>query len=216
MVPTGGALVAIGACARGWLLFSTPWVPGINGAYYLVQARAILERGTLGIPDMPLLLRHTLSLAIMLLVIGTSTLTVVRGGHPILSDDALRELGSLRPLIADPERTLISAQHGAEWWTAWLLRTRIAQAGALRPEDWTTFDRVLFLQVKSGMQMPGFGKMRSSGTRPPTIPETLRGKPSGLFAAPIPADAQVLHDGEHLTLARVVRPPLSVSEAARP
>jgi hypothetical protein len=39
---------------RAWLLFGTPYVPGVNGAYYLIQARAILERGVLGIPDLPL------------------------------------------------------------------------------------------------------------------------------------------------------------------
>ncbi|MEI6714086.1 MAG: hypothetical protein WCO60_10065 [Verrucomicrobiota bacterium] len=39
---------------RAWLLFSTPLVPGINGAYYLVQTRSLLEKSTLGIPDLPL------------------------------------------------------------------------------------------------------------------------------------------------------------------
>ena len=39
---------------RAWLLFGTPYVPGVNGAYYLIQARAILDRGVLGIPDLPL------------------------------------------------------------------------------------------------------------------------------------------------------------------
>lgn len=47
-------IIALAGAARAWLLWSTPWVPGMNGAYYLVQARAVLERGTLGIPDMPL------------------------------------------------------------------------------------------------------------------------------------------------------------------
>ena len=36
------------------MLFSTPMVPGMNGGYYLVQARALLEAGKLGIPDLPL------------------------------------------------------------------------------------------------------------------------------------------------------------------
>lgn len=46
--------VITGIIARAWLLFSTPLVPGINGAYYLVQTRSLLEKGTLGIPDLPL------------------------------------------------------------------------------------------------------------------------------------------------------------------
>ncbi len=49
------ALVILAAVAeRAWLLFSTPLVPGINGAYYLIQTRALIEQGKLGIPDLPL------------------------------------------------------------------------------------------------------------------------------------------------------------------
>ncbi|HXE42266.1 MAG TPA: hypothetical protein VN516_04495, partial [Candidatus Baltobacteraceae bacterium] len=47
-------IVLIGAVMRALLLFSTSLVPGINGAYYLVQARSLIERGKLGIPDLPL------------------------------------------------------------------------------------------------------------------------------------------------------------------
>jgi hypothetical protein len=159
--------------------------------------------------------RRAITLAFVVLVVGTSVPAVLGGGRPILSDDTMRELLSLRPLISNPSRTLISAPHGAEWWTAWLLHTRIAQAGALRPEDWTTFDYVLFLQVKSGMQEPGFGKMPPGETWPPGLnggigfPGALgsKGKIPRLMAAPIPPDAEVLHDGEHLKLARVHRPP---------
>ena len=50
------ALIAIlvAITCRGWLHFSTNLVPGMNGGYYLVQARSLLEKGTLGIPDLPL------------------------------------------------------------------------------------------------------------------------------------------------------------------
>jgi hypothetical protein len=44
----------VGAAARAYLMFSTPLVPGMNGAYYLVQARSLIEHGKLGIPDLPL------------------------------------------------------------------------------------------------------------------------------------------------------------------
>jgi hypothetical protein len=48
------AIVLVGAIMRACLLFSTSLVPGMNGAYYLVQARSLIERGQLGIPDLPL------------------------------------------------------------------------------------------------------------------------------------------------------------------
>ncbi len=47
-------IVLVGAAMRALLLFSTSLVPGMNGAYYLVQARSLIERGKLGIPDLPL------------------------------------------------------------------------------------------------------------------------------------------------------------------
>ena len=48
------SIVLTGAVLRACLLFSTQLVPGMNGAYYLVQARSLIERGKLGIPDLPL------------------------------------------------------------------------------------------------------------------------------------------------------------------
>ncbi|MBI1388256.1 MAG: hypothetical protein GC154_07395 [bacterium] len=48
-------LLIAGIVLRAVSLFLHPLVPGINGAYYLVQARSILRGGGLGIPDFPLL-----------------------------------------------------------------------------------------------------------------------------------------------------------------
>jgi len=39
---------------RAKVMFGTSLVPGMNGAYYLVQVRSIIEKGVLGEPDMPL------------------------------------------------------------------------------------------------------------------------------------------------------------------
>jgi len=47
-------IVLVAIAERAWLLFSTPLVPGMNGAYYLVQTRSLLEHARLGIPDFPL------------------------------------------------------------------------------------------------------------------------------------------------------------------
>ncbi len=53
-VPALAWVIFAAIAARALLLFSTEYVPGMNGAYYLVQARALLDRGGLGIPDLPL------------------------------------------------------------------------------------------------------------------------------------------------------------------
>ena len=60
------ALLVAAVAARGWLLFGTPLVPGMNGGYYLVQSRALLTAGALGIPDLPLTFALQASLAKLL------------------------------------------------------------------------------------------------------------------------------------------------------
>jgi len=89
-------VVAAGIAARAWLLWSTPLVPGMNGGYYLVQARALLEHGRLGIPDLPLtfILQATVAKLLQLLTgrgLESSVLPSVR------LCDAL-----LPPLVAVP------------------------------------------------------------------------------------------------------------------
>ena len=47
-------VLAVAVAARAWFLWGTPMIPGMNGGYYPVQARALIEHGCLGIPDLPL------------------------------------------------------------------------------------------------------------------------------------------------------------------
>ena len=60
------SLLLLGWAARAWLLWGDIPVPGINGAYYLVQDRSLLERGRLALPDLPLVF-HIQSLIAMTL-----------------------------------------------------------------------------------------------------------------------------------------------------
>ncbi len=48
------ASILLAVAARAWLHFSTSLVPGMNGGYYLVQARSLIEKFSLAIPDLPL------------------------------------------------------------------------------------------------------------------------------------------------------------------
>ena len=49
------AVLLLGLAARSWVTLAPPLVVGDDGAYYLVQVRAILRSGTLAITDFPLL-----------------------------------------------------------------------------------------------------------------------------------------------------------------
>jgi hypothetical protein len=158
--------------------------------------------------------RRRCLLGLVLLVgIGGTVRSWPLGGQAVLSDAAMRELHSLVQYIPKPDRTLISTEHGAEWWSAWFLRTRVAQADALRPEDWQHYDTILFLEIKSGLQAnvfagggppPGVGQGPGPGGPRPARPG--RGAPP-MMSAPIPPDAEVLHEGATLKLARIATPP---------
>ena len=47
--------MTFGIVARAVIHFSTPLAPRINGAYYFVQVRSLLESGQLAVPDLPLI-----------------------------------------------------------------------------------------------------------------------------------------------------------------
>ncbi|MCI0541457.1 MAG: hypothetical protein L0Z50_40170 [Verrucomicrobiales bacterium] len=47
--------IALGIAARAVIHFGTPLEPRINGPYYLVQVRSMLESGHLAVPDLPLI-----------------------------------------------------------------------------------------------------------------------------------------------------------------
>ncbi|MEI6494074.1 MAG: hypothetical protein WCO94_16125, partial [Verrucomicrobiota bacterium] len=58
-------VILVAAVLRGSLLFGTALMPGMNGAYYLVQARALLTHGSLGIPDLPLIFHVQATVALI-------------------------------------------------------------------------------------------------------------------------------------------------------
>lgn len=140
--------------------------------------------------------RRIAGFAILILALGSGALYTTRGARAVLTTAQRDELRTLAPLIAQPERTLIVAHHGLEWWTAWTLRTHIAQPSAISREDWQRYGHVFYLTEKapSGQRAglggpPGFG--------PPGFgPDNA-----------VPDRATNVHDGPFYTLARVDEPP---------
>ena len=206
------------------LVITGPWFSMDKAMrFYLIALLPAIMVGAFGVLQIPSpWLRRSLTGIGLLIGIGSTLTTLRRGGSAILSDTALAELRSLSKHVAQPERTLISAQHGAEWWTAWWLHTRIAQASALQPSDWQRYDAVFFLEIKSGLQMPFTpGGGRPPGGNPPGIHPPGRERPDAMppqhamganpmRSAAIPADAEVLHDGVCLKLARIAKPPAAI------
>lgn len=165
--------------------------------------------------------------AALALMAATSAPLLRHGGHPAIGAEAYEELRSLAANIPHPDRTLVVARHGLEWWTAWALHTHIAQSRAVSASDWSKYDAVLFIQEKGkkgrGTGGPGDGFRRGEdrtgpgGEPPKEGPDGPRhGPPPGGFGGPqgappmmdaeIPSDAETLHDGTYFRLARVNKP----------
>jgi hypothetical protein len=238
----------VAGCAVTVLALGGPWVQGdmARRLNLIIMIPAVIA-GLFALQHVATRwLRPLLGTVAVAVVLWPVLPMVRRGGRPIISEAAYRELQSLAPRIANPKRTLVVARHGLEWWTAWTLRTRIAQPKALKAEDWKTYDEVLFIQSKGdgpglgpvgrgagrrGFQPKGFPKgpmpggpppdFDFSGGLPPLDPPgkagfSWRGGPPGMMDAPIPPDAEVLHDGPHIKLARAGSPPVSLERRRRP
>lgn len=151
--------------------------------------------------------RRVAGFAILVLALGSGALLAARGGRAVITPAQREELRTLAPLIAQPERTLIVAHHGLEWWTAWTLHTHIAQPSAVSREDWQRYDQVLYL-TESAVADGRAGPSGPPGFGPPGFgPENAN-----------PDGAVIVHEGPLFTLARVDEAPedqLSDAEVAQ-
>lgn len=108
-----------------------------------------------------------------------------------ITEAAYDELYQVRSAISQPEKTLVVARHGLEWWAAWVLETDAGQEFGLDQESWEKYDQVLYLKQIAGAE--GFGP---GGPGAPPFPEVH-----------IPEDAEIIFEGEYFKLARATGPP---------
>ena len=201
-----------------------PWFDG-DKAMRLVPMAIVL----VAVP-LPFLLRLIpgrlgQGLASILVICGSAASAVLylpRGGEPTIGENAFEELRALAPLAEPTSRTLIVARHGLEWWTAWVLHTRIAQPSAVTAEDWSKFDRVLYLvenDSPSHHGRPSPDGPPDDGDFPPPPegnfgPGPRRGPGADPFRNRLPENARILQKGAALTLAQADAPPASLTRTA--
>ena len=156
-------------------------------------------------------LRRGLGVVIIGLTLIAAQDYIRTGARATLTTEAQAELKVLSSLLPAPDRTLIVARHGLEWWTAWTLHTHIAQPSAVSTEDWQRYDQVLFLtetRVSEPLRDPE-GDSRQAG-HPPAPP--LAGRGPGRFSggpgdAEMPDNARTLHAGKYFQLSLVPNSP---------
>jgi hypothetical protein len=106
-----GVIILVAAAIRLSIEFSTKMMPGLMAAYYPVQARAVLETGKLGLPDLPFVFYLEAGLAKLFSILNLCDLSSC-----IMTSSKLVD-GLVYPLIAVPffflSRSLI--QKGRRW-----------------------------------------------------------------------------------------------------
>ena len=222
------SIAVIGACGVVLFALCGPWVTGDKvmrfrliavGPALLCASFALLQLN-------PTKMRNALAAVMMLALVIPGIIRASQGGRPVITVQAAQELHAMSANISAPEKTLVVARHGLEWWTAWYLHTHIAHENAVTADDWKNFDNVYFLHQKAGMQMPG-GPMPGMAGRGPANgrPDFARvGFPRpgdannrsfpprgfgglGAMGEPMfPDNADVTHDGEFFTLALAPTP----------
>lgn len=94
-------------------------------------------------------------------------------GHlkePVIDAGAYENLKELKPIIKDGNETIIIARHGLEWWTAWVLQTKVGQDKAIDNSIFEKYKNVIFVT-----QMDGFGNDRErTSFHEPTVPQNSR------------------------------------------
>ena len=67
---------------------------------------------------------------------------------PVIPDGSDEELIAMRALIGDPDKTLVVARHGLQWWAGHFLHTPVRNT--LPDDAFTKYDRVLQLVEVGG------------------------------------------------------------------
>ncbi len=93
----------------------------------------------------------------------------------------LAELQDARPLVSDPDKTLVIARHGLEWWCGWALDVRATEAEGLDPAALGGSQTALLVQRRAPEGGSGATILEAGG-------QTRRGMPSP--GPPPPRDSQ--------------------------
>ncbi|MEA3479761.1 MAG: hypothetical protein U9R60_16380 [Bacteroidota bacterium] len=72
-----------------------------------------------------------------------------------ITEEAFQDLKNIESFIEDPDRTLIIARHGLEWWTAWQLGTKVGQDKAVERNTVRKYDKMIVLVQLRGINQMG-------------------------------------------------------------
>jgi hypothetical protein len=192
----------VGACSLLALALASPligaeWAERLSLMAYLPGS--VVLGYLLSSVQRPALAKGLAAIACAACVVGLAA-SIRPLGEPSIPPGSVEELRAIGSKVKDPDRTLVIARHGLEWWAAWFLRTKVAQEFDLEPAVWGEYAEV-FMLVQKKPESPGLpGGPNGAGGR--AFPEVRLGD-----------DARVMHDGRYFLLARAPSAPLFYPQA---
>jgi hypothetical protein len=105
-------------------------------------------------------IRKNLYKSILISFFGLLTLLSGIGGltarrEPAITLESYRDLIRIRDSISVSANDLVTARHGLEWWTGWVLQCRTGKEYCLREEDWDKYPEIYLLRQLKGNNYPG-------------------------------------------------------------
>lgn len=77
-------------------------------------------------------------------------------GHPkeaIIDKNAFNDLKKMKALMKSKNETIVIARHGLEWWTAWALKTKVAQDKSMENVFFDKYKTVIILNQINGFSL---------------------------------------------------------------
>lgn len=72
-----------------------------------------------------------------------------------ITEEAFQDLKNIEKFTEDPDKILITARHGLEWWTAWQLGTKVGQDKAVERNTVRKYDKMIVLVQLKGKNNMG-------------------------------------------------------------
>lgn len=137
--------------------------------------------------------------------------TISEGKRPCIEEQAYQDLQNLKKHLPDnKENTIIIAEHGLEFWTAWALKVKVGQERGMDKIDWDKYRNITILRQKNEVggrgpgnrPMPGqlFNKgnhqaMGPSGEPPTGVPMGRPNEPP--MGPPLPENFKLVYSSPY-------------------
>lgn len=99
------------------------------------------------------------SISLVLLTTLSVFISFTEEKRPCIDDQAFQDLQNIKKyIVEDKENTIIIAQHGIEFWTAWTLNVKVGNDRSMDKLGLEKYKNIIFLQQKSEHKQEPFGR----------------------------------------------------------